>query len=603
LVRTPVNGELRYRQVNASPVKDADGRIIGSISIVRDITESKRAEKERETTIEFLRLVNESQSTKELIHAATGFFQERSGCEAVGIRIKEKDDYPYYETRGFSHEFVQQENRLCSYDEEGQTVPDNEGIPILDCMCGNVIRGRFDPSRPFFTARGSFWTNDTSELLTSTTEEDRQYRTRNRCNGEGYESVALIALRVGKETLGLLQLDDLRKGMFSIEIIEQWERLASYLAAALAKFRTDEELKESRNEFESLFSFSNEGIALHQLVYDEQGKAVDYQLLKVNDAFERTTGITKEKAIGSLASMLYGTGDPPFLDTYSKVVETGEPVSFDVFFQPMNKHLRISAFSPVKNQFATIFVDISALKGLESKLNDRADELARSNAELQQFAYVASHDLQEPLRMVIGYLSLIERRYANALDSDAKEYIDFAVSGGMRMKTLIDDLLEYSRVDTRVHPSSVVDMNRVALETEMILDFKIKESGAEIELDQLPTVIGDAMQLGQVLQNLMTNALKFTKPFMRPIIHVGCSQENDRWIFYVQDNGIGLNVEYADKIFQMFQRLHTQGKYEGTGVGLAIVKKIVERHGGKVWVESEEGVGSTFFFTIPKVAK
>jgi light-regulated signal transduction histidine kinase (bacteriophytochrome) len=235
-------------------------------------------------------------------------------------------------------------------------------------------------------------------------------------------------------------------------------------------------------------------------------------------------------------------------------------------------------------------VDISALKGLESKLNDRADELARSNAELQQFAYVASHDLQEPLRMVIGYLSLIERRYANALDSDAKEYIDFAVSGGMRMKTLIDDLLEYSRVDTRVHPSSVVDMNRVALETEMILDFKIKESGAEIEL-------------GQVLQNLMTNALKFTKPFMRPIIHVGCSQENDRWIFYVQDNGIGLNVEYADKIFQMFQRLHTQGKYEGTGVGLAIVKKIVERHGGKVWVESEEGVGSTFFFTIPKVAK
>ena len=141
------------------------------------------------------------------------------------------------------------------------------------------------------------------------------------------------------------------------------------------------------------------------------------------------------------------------------------------------------------------------------------------------------------------------------------------------------------------------------METEMILDFKIKESGAEIELDQLPTVIGDAMQLGQVLQNLMTNALKFTKPFMRPIIHVGYSQENDRWIFYVQDNGIGLNVEYADKIFQMFQRLHTQGKYEGTGVGLAIVKKIVERHGGKVWVESEEGVGSTFFFTIPKVAK
>jgi PAS domain S-box-containing protein len=603
LVRTPARGELRYRQVNASPVRDANGHIIGSVSIVQDITESKRAEKEGETTIEFLRLVNESHTTKDLVKAATAFFQQQAGCEAVGIRIREKGDYPFYETKGFSPEFVQSESGLCSFDEHGERLLDVNGIPILDCMCGYVIRGRFDRTRPFFTAKGSFWTNSTSQLLASISEEDRKPWTRDRCNEEGYESVALIALRVGDETIGLLQLNDRRRDLYSMEAIEQWERLADYLAVALAKFRTEEELKESRNEFESLFSFSNEGIALHQMVYDQGGKAVDYRILKVNGAFERTTGISKELAVGSLASKLYGTGEAPFLDVYERVVRTGEPASFDVFFEPMGKNLRISAFSPVKDQFASIFIDISALKGLESKLQDRAEELARSNAELQQFAYVASHDLQEPLRMVISYLSLLERKYGNALDSDAKEYIDFAVSGGRRMKTLIDDLLEYSRVETRVQPSSPVDMNRVALETEMILDYKIKESGAEITLDQLPTVTGDALQLGQVMQNLLANALKFTKPFVRPIIHIGCSQEGDRWVFFVQDNGIGLKEEYAERIFQMFQRLHTQGKYEGTGVGLAIVKKIVERHGGRVWVESEEGVGSTFFFTIPKAGK
>ena len=491
--------------MNSSPVMDANGRIIGSMSIIRDVTESKIADKERETTIEFLRLVNESHSTNDLIKGATAFFQKQSGCEAVGIRIEEKGDYPYYETKGFSPDFVQLESRLCSYDEHGRSILGEDGIPVLDCMCGNIIRGRTDPAKPFFTPRGSFWTNSTSQLLASTTNEDRESRTRNRCNGEGYESVALIALKVGDETMGLLQLNDPRKDMFSIETIERWERLAGYLGVALAKFRTEEELQNSRNEFEGLFSFSNEGIALHRLVYDREGKAADYLVLNVNAAFERTTGIPREGAIGSLASELYGTGAAPFLDVYEKVVTTGEPVSFDVFFEPLAKNLRISAFSPIKDQFATMFIDISALKGLESKLQQRAEELARSNDELQQFAYIASHDLQEPLRMVISYLSLLERKYTNTLDSNAKEYIDFAVSGGRRMKTLIDDLLEYSRVETRVLPSSQVDMNRVALETEMILDYKIKDSGAEIGAGpaahrhrrRIATWSGDAEPVGQ----------------------------------------------------------------------------------------------------------
>ncbi len=464
----------------------------------------------------------------------------------MGIRLREKGDYPYFETSGFSQDFVLKESHLCTYGEDGLPENDEHVIPILDCMCGNVIRGRFDPTKPFFTAAGSFWTNNTTALLASTIEEDRQSRTRNRCNGEGYESVALIALRVGEDTLGLLQLNDRRIGRFSIETIAQWERLAGYLAVALAKFRTEDDLKESRAEFESLFSSSNEGIALHELVYADDGNVVDYRVIKVNSAFEATTGIAKEKATGALASVLYGTGEPPYLDIYRKVAETGEPITFDVFFEPMDKHFRISAFSPVRKQFATVFVDISALKELELKLTERAGELARSNEELQQFAYVASHDLQEPLRMVISYLSLLERRHSEDLDSEAKEYMEYAILGGKRMKTLIDDLLEYSRVETKVRLTNMVDMNRVAHETIMIYDLMIAESKAKIVLDPLPIVTGDAMQLGQVMQNLLANALKFTRPDALPLIRISCTEDRNKWTFSVQDNGIGMNMDYSD---------------------------------------------------------
>ncbi|HMK56743.1 MAG TPA: CheR family methyltransferase [Dissulfurispiraceae bacterium] len=231
--------------VSTTPMFDEAGRLTGAVHVARDITERKRIEAEKESAVEFLQLVNESKSTADLIHAATEFFQRKSGCEAVGIRLRQEYDYPYYETRGFSKEFVMLENRLCARDENGRPILDGAGNPALDCMCGNVICGRFDPVKPFFTKRGSFWANNTTRLLATTTEKDRQARTRNRCNGEGYESVALIGLTLGDERLGLLQLNDRRPDRFTAESIALWERLADYLAVALAKFRTDEALRVS----------------------------------------------------------------------------------------------------------------------------------------------------------------------------------------------------------------------------------------------------------------------------------------------------------------------------------------------------------------------
>ena len=185
-----------------------------------------------------------------MIHSAVNFIRERSGFEAVGIRLKDGNDYPYFETCGFSEDFVRMENRLCVKDAAGQLICDSDGYPIHECMCGNVIFGRFDASKPFFTIRGSFWTNCTTELLATSTDADRQARTRNRCNGEGYESVALIALRVGEERLGLLQLNDRRKGRFPLETISMFEQLADYLAVALAKAQAEEALQKAHEDLQ-----------------------------------------------------------------------------------------------------------------------------------------------------------------------------------------------------------------------------------------------------------------------------------------------------------------------------------------------------------------
>ena len=231
------------------------------------------------------------------------------------------------------------------------------------------------------------------------------------------------------------------------------------------------------------------------------------------------------------------------------------------------------------------------------KLEESVAELGRSNADLQQFAYVASHDLQEPLRMVSSYTQLIARRYKGKLDADADEFIAFAVDGANRMQRLILDLLAYSRVNTagrQFEPTAMETVLKAALNN---LTDAVKESQAIITHDPLPAVMGDDKQLAQLFQNLLSNAVKFggAQP---PRIHISAKQTDGEWLFSVRDHGIGLDPQYADRIFVIFQRLHTRAEYPGTGIGLAICKKIVERHGGRIWVESELGKGATFYFTL-----
>jgi len=244
-------------------------------------------------------------------------------------------------------------------------------------------------------------------------------------------------------------------------------------------------------------------------------------------------------------------------------------------------------------------VDITELKKIQRSLARHAEALSASNAELQQFAYAASHDLQEPLRMVSFYTQLLAKRYKGKLDADADEFIGYALEGSIRMGELIKHLLEYSRVGARKAEFAPTDCEAIFRESLINLQVAVGESGATVTHDPLPVVTGDASQLGQVLQNLLGNAIKFRNGKI-PQIHVSAEEKQGDWLFSVSDNGIGIEAQYFDTIFLIFQQLHARDKYEGSGVGLAMCKKIVERHRGRIWVESEPAQGTTFYFTIPR---
>ncbi len=237
-------------------------------------------------------------------------------------------------------------------------------------------------------------------------------------------------------------------------------------------------------------------------------------------------------------------------------------------------------------------------ESLEEKVKERTKALEQSNKELKQFAYIASHDLKEPLRMITSFLQLLERRYGDKLDQDANEFIGFAVDGAKRLNEMIDDLLEFSKVTRKEIEYSKVDINKVLKQTKMYLKIAIEDNNAEINYNILPIIYGDEMLMVLLFQNIIGNSIKYRSEKI-PKIDISATKQSNNYLFAIKDNGIGMSSEHLERIFTIFQRLHTKDKYEGTGIGLAIAQKIVTQHRGKIWAESELGEGTTFYFTIP----
>lgn len=434
--------------------------------------------------VAFLKLINESRTLRELIAGVASFFQRHSGCEAIGIRLQEGDDYPYYEAHGFPSEFVVLENSLCVRDASGSVTRSVSGYPLLECMCGNVICGRFDASKPFFTPNGSFWSNCTTELLATTTEADRQERTRNRCNGEGYESVALIPLISGEARLGLLQVNDRRTNRFTPESIARWERLAGYLAVAVAKLRAEQALKELNAE-------------------------------------------------------------------------------------------------------------------LERRIDARTAELQEANRELESFAYSVSHDLRAPLRSINGFTNVLLEESGAALDAAGRDNLNRVLAAAARMERLIDDLLGLSRITRAELKHETVDLSSLGRSVLRGLQRSDPARRAEVVVVDGMHAVGDPGLLLIVVENVLGNAWKFTSKKPEARIFFGVEEVGGVRACVVRDNGAGFDPQYAGRLFGVFQRLHGEAEFRGTGIGLATVARILARHGGRIWADAAPGRGATFFFTLP----
>jgi PAS domain S-box-containing protein len=365
--------------------------------------------------------------------------------------------------------------------------------------------------------------------------------------------------------------------------------------------RIEEKLQESEIRFRGTFEQAAVGIA--------HTEAATGHFIRINQKYLDIVGYTRPELLGRHFQEITHPDDVLLDLEYTEQLLNGEISTYAMEKRylrrdgsPVWVNLTVSLVRKPSGEpvyFIPVIEDISERKQAEAALAQQAAELERSNQDLEQFAYVASHDLQEPLRMVSSYLKLLERRYRDKLDTNAQEFIGFAVDGASRMQRLIQDLLTYSRIGTRGKTLQPVAAEQVLQQALKNLQIALEESHAEISHDPLPTIMADEGQLVQLLQNLVGNALKFHRE-QALRIHVGVQAADDQWLFSVADNGIGIDPAMREAIFIIFKRLHTREAYAGTGIGLAMCKKIVERHGGRIWVESEPGQGATFYFTIPK---
>ena len=364
------------------------------------------------------------------------------------------------------------------------------------------------------------------------------------------------------------------------------------------KRRVEEKLRASEEQFRTLAN------AMPQLAWIARA---DGYIIWYNQRWYDYTGTTAEQMAGWGWQSVHDPARlPEVMQNWTAAIASGQP--FEMEFPLRGADSRFHTFltrgQPVKDaggrvvQWFGTNTDVEPLKRVEELIQHTVADLERSNRELEHFAYVASHDLQEPLRMISSYTQLLAQHYEGQLDDKAQKYIRYAVDGAVRMQTLINDLLTYSRVGRQGKPLEPTDAHAVLGVAIRNLAVAIQETHALIISDELPMVLADASQLAQLFQNLLANALKFQRDAL-PRVHVWARAVEGKWVFAVQDNGIGIEAQYAERVFILFQRLHTREEYPGTGIGLAVCQRIVERHGGKIWFESQPGKGTTFFFTLP----
>lgn len=531
VIRLPQTGELRFRHVTSNPVRDREGKIVGSVSVVRDITEKRESEV--------------------LLRESRNYLENLFNYANAPIIVWD----PSFKITRFNHAF----ERMTGYEAKE--------------VIGRHLRVLFPAG-----------SKDESLVMINRT-----------LKGEYWESVEIpIQRKDGLTRIALWNSANIHSddGKAIVATIAQGQDITERKAVENA-------LDDTRKYLENLFDYANAPI----IVWDPT-----FHVTRFNHAFEHMTGLRASEVIGQDLSILF----PPDSKDQSlvKISQTLSGQHWDSVEVPIvtkNGEVKVALWNSAniyaedgRTLTATIAQgqDITERKDAEIRLLEYSESLSRSNAELQNFAYIASHDLREPLRTISGFLQILQTKYGDSLDDKAKDYIARSVNASVRLHNMIDDILSFSRLETRKKPFAKTDLNEVYTAAMHDLEQSLTESGASIKSDRLPVVWADDQQMAIVFRNLIDNGVKF-RGKEKPKVRITVRKDEDDWRFSFKDNGIGIDPANVSKIFNMFTRLHSWKDYPGNGIGLAMCKKIVERHGGHIWVESEVGKGSTFIFTIP----
>lgn len=626
------SGTIFWVNLKATTDQDQTGTPVCRL-VLSDITERKYREDLGELSTHLITPINTPEELLQRMSSLTASLQKWSGCEAVGIRLQNGDDYPYYEIRGFSAAFVQTETHLCAYGTDGKILRDHEGEPVLECMCGNILRGRFDPAKPFFTAKGSFWTNGTTALLAVTTEADRMTRTRNRCNREGYESVALIPFRAKDQIIGLLQFNDHRPNHFNADIIAHFERIAELLTIALSRRQTEILLRESEERFRNIIENSMAGyffidlagrfktvntawLHMHKYNSPEEILGSHFSVVQVDINQGRAEEIVNQVLAG--ATIPQGEFKRLCKDgsigwhTFSAnpVYKESKIIGLEGFIIDITERKLIEEALRVSEQQRLLeHINANArlkaqAENLELHVEQRTRELQESQKQFLHMEKLSAigklsasiaHEFNNPLQGVLSILKGLKKRAI--LEEEDRELLEAAISESNRMKSLIHSLQDFNRPTSG--RKSLLDIH-TTLNSLLLLhksDFKGKRIRVHLDYaERLPQILAVPDQITQVFLNLLSNATDACAK-EGGVITISTRRESDRVAIAVKDNGVGIKPECIDLIFQPFYT--TKLEVKGTGLGLSVSHGIVQRHKGEIVVTSHPGEGSTFTVLLP----